>query len=127
MANGTFYYPSKTKEECLKYSFCWTPESIVTGLLSPLNPLTGKCSDGGIIQNLFEWEEAQWIGGTWVTTSWVSRQSVVTNAMRKTIDFPKLQSVVPSSSALSLKTSLQNQVIFTNIFFLVFCLNLVLF
>jgi len=110
LANGTFYYPSNTKEECLKYSYCWTPESIVTGLLNPLDPITGKCSKGEILQSLFEWKEPKWIGGKWASTTWATRQPIRANVIAKTIDFPSLQSSVSFSSTLSLKTAYQNQV-----------------
>jgi hypothetical protein len=110
LANGTFYYPSQTKEECLKYTYCWTSESIVTGLLSPIDPITGNCPEGGTIQSLFEWKEAQWVGGTYAFTEWASRGLIAANDMRTTIDFPLLQNIVSYSSELSIQTSLQNQV-----------------
>lgn len=112
LANGTFYYASKTKDDCLRsnYSYCWTPQSIVTGLLSPRDSVTGNCSVGASPQNLFQWKDAQWIGGTWAYTNWTTRRFVEANAIQQTIDFISLQSVVTFPSALSVKNYLQNQV-----------------
>ncbi len=109
LANGTMYYPSETKEECLSYSYCWTPQSITTGILSPVDSTSGKCSEG-ITKSLFEWIEAKWIGGTWAFTNWTQRQAVAANTVQTTIDFPSLQKHVSSPSSISLKTYLQNQV-----------------
>jgi len=110
LANGTFYYPSESEEECLRYSYCWSPQSIVTGLLSAPDGVTGRCSEGETEESLFEWEEAEWIGGTWADSEWAERRSVQANEIRMTIDFPLLQSSVSYSSDLSMVTSLQNQV-----------------
>lgn len=110
MVNGTFYYPSETKEDCLGYLYCWSPQSIVTGLLTPVDESTGECSEGETMKSLFEWKEAEWIGGTWALTSWTKRESVAANAVRMTIDFPHLQADVSYSAELSMQTSLQNQV-----------------
>ena len=65
---------------------------------------------GQIEQSLFDWIDPKWIGGQWAYTNWASRESVQVNEINQTIDFPKLQKAVASPSAVSLKTSLQNQV-----------------
>jgi hypothetical protein len=109
LANGSFYYTSKTVDECLSYLYCWTPESIVTGILTPLDSM-GQCPEGGRIQSLFEWENATWIGGTWAYTNWTSRNFIAANRISMTIDFPMIQSVVSAPSDLSVKTYFQNQV-----------------
>jgi hypothetical protein len=109
LANGTFYYPSQTKEKCESYTFCWTPQSTVTGLLSPTDE-DGLCPNGGVLQSLFEWVEPQWIGGSWAFTNWTRRQAVSANTIKMTTNFTFLQTAVQASSALSLKTFLQNEV-----------------
>jgi len=109
LANGTFYYPSQSEDECLSHLYCWTPQSIVTGLLTPLDS-NGKCPEGGRVESLFQWKNATWIGGTWAFTNWTTRQAVQANTIRMTIDFPLLQSIVSTPSDLSVKTYLQNQV-----------------
>ena len=93
----------------MSHLYCWTTQSIVTGLLTPLDSM-GRCPEGGRVQSLFQWENATWIGGTWAFTNWTTRQAVPANEMRMSIDFPHLQSVVSSPSDLSVKTYLQNQV-----------------
>lgn len=108
-ANGTFYYLSDTKEKCLSYEYCWSPQSIVTGLLLPLNE-AGECSEGERKQSLFQWRESEWIGGTWAFTNWTKRKAIQANAIKMTLNFTLLQSVVSSPFSISLKTSLQNQV-----------------
>ncbi len=110
LANGTFYYPSVTKEDCLSYLYCWSPQSTITGLMTPPNPQTGNCSDGETMRSLFQWEEAKWIGGTWASTMWTTRRAVTANDIRTSIDFLRLQSAVSFSSSLSQKTFFQNQV-----------------
>lgn len=110
MTNGTFYYVSDSKEKCLSYSYCWTPESMITGLLTLPNEGTGECPSDGRMESVFTWESPKWIGGTWAFTNWTSRQSVQTNTIRKTIDFVRIQEVVAAPSALTLRTFLQNQV-----------------
>jgi len=110
LANGTFYYPSQTEEECLRYSFCWTPDSIVTGLLEPLDPTTGKCPKGGENVSLFEWKKPIWIGGKWAFTNWTRRESVHPYVIANTTNFISLQSNVSFASSLSQKTAYQNQV-----------------
>ena len=109
LANGTFYYPSQSEEECLSYSFCWTPQSIVTGLLTPLDSLTGNCTEARM-QSLFQWESAKWIGGSWAYTNWTLRQPVQANKLAMSINFTLLQSSVSFSADESELTSLQNQV-----------------
>jgi len=110
MANGTFYYPSQSQDECLSHMYCWTPQSIVTGLLSPVDQSTGDCAEGGIKQSIFEWKKPKWMGGTIAYTNWTNRQPVLVNTIRSTIDFPRVQEVVSSPTAISVKTFLQNQV-----------------
>jgi hypothetical protein len=110
IANGTFHYPSISEATCSSYVYCWTPESIVTGILSPLDS-NQQCPDGGIKQSLFHWEKAKWIGGTWAFTNWTIRQAVPANELRVILDFPHLQSVVSSPADLSVKTYLQNEVL----------------
>ena len=109
-ANGTFYFPAQSKEECLRDSLCWTPAFIETGLLVPPDPTTGLCPKNGNLQTIFQWEDAKWIEGTWASSVWVRRQAVRANVIRKTINFPLLQGNVSFPSAISLKTSLQNEV-----------------
>ncbi len=109
LANGTIFYPSDTMEECLRFTYCTTSQTIVTGLLSPADE-NGKCPDGVTPQSLFQWEEAKWIGGTMAYTNWTKREPVQANLISNTIDFPSLQLSVSYSSALSLKIFLQNQV-----------------
>ena len=110
LANGTFYYPLQSEEECLSYSFCWTPQSIVTGLLTPLDSLTGTCSEEGRMQSLFQWESAKWMGGSWAHTKWALRQPVHSNKLALAINFKLLQSNVTFSADKSVLTYLQNQV-----------------
>jgi len=112
LANGTFHFPSTTKEECLHSMYCWTPESIVTGLLLPPDSSSGECPKNGNLQSLFQWEEVQWIEGTWAFTKWTKRDAVQANVVKKTINFLQLQSNVSLPSDLSVKTFLQNQVSF---------------
>ncbi len=109
LANGSFYYPSQTKDECLRDLYCWTPQSSVTGLLIPLD--SNGCPNKGKNQSLFQWEDAKWIEGTWAYTNWTTRKAIPANTVQMTIDFPRLQSVVSSPSDLSVKTYLQNEVI----------------
>jgi hypothetical protein len=108
-ANGRFYFPSKSEEECLSYSYCWSTQSVVTGLLTPPNG-NGECFKGETVRNLFQWNKAKWIGGTWALTNWTKRQAVSANAIRITTNFTLLQSVVSTPAVISLKTFLQNQV-----------------
>ncbi len=75
-------------------------------------PVNGKCSKGETMRSLFDWNEAQWIGGSYGFANWTSRHAVAANAIKQTIDFPRLQSVVTSTAVLLLKTTLQNQVSF---------------
>ena len=110
MSNGKFFYPASSKVECLNYTYCWSPESIVTGLLNPPDGVTGSCLDGETPMNLFEWNDAEWIEGTWASTRWINRQFVYSNTIRKSIDFPLLQNDVSSPASLSLLTGLKNQV-----------------
>jgi hypothetical protein len=107
--NGTFYFPSDSKEECLRYSYCQSLQSSFTGLLSPPNEM-GRCSEGEKMRSLFDWNEAKWIGGTWAYTNWTKREALSANEIRPTTNFTHLQSFVSIPSALSLKTYLQNQV-----------------
>lgn len=110
MANGKFYYPASSKAECLNHSFCWSPDSIVTGLLTPVDTITGSCLDGGVKQSLFTWNEAKWIGGAFASTNWTVRRAVQSNKIQNAINFPLLQSVVSSPADISLVFSLKNQV-----------------
>ena len=88
LANGKFHYPSRTQEECHNISMCWTPDYIKTGLLIP--PINGNhCPDGGHLQTLFQWEEAQWNGGSWVSSLWLDRMSVTPNSLSPMIDNSK--------------------------------------
>lgn len=87
----------------------------MTGLLSPVDPVSGNCSQGGVKKSLFDWKESQWIGGTLVTSKWAIRESVKVNEIRTLIDFPSLQNSVTTPVTLSIKTALQNQV-FNEIF-----------
>jgi hypothetical protein len=106
-------------EECLKYKFCSTPQTTITGLLSPVDS-NGNCSHGGTPQSLFEWKKSKWIGGKLVRTDWRKRESIQANTIKKTIDFQLLQQSVSYSSSLSLKTGLQNQV-WKKVFFFLNC------
>ena len=108
LANGTFYYPSQTEEECMNYTYCWTPQSIVTGLMTSLGQLNGACT--GEVRSLFQWENAKWIGGSWAHTNWTLRQPVQANKMATAIDFTHLQSNVSFPADRSELTALQNQV-----------------
>jgi hypothetical protein len=110
LANGTFYSPSTTKDECLSKNYCWSVDSIVTGLLVEPNE-RGECSEGEVLKSLFEWRDAQWIGGTWAYSQWTKRASVKANVMKATIHFPHLQKNISFPSSLSAKTFLQNQVL----------------
>jgi hypothetical protein len=112
LLNGTFHYPSESREACLgsNYTYCWTSQTSITGLLTPRDSLTGRCPDGGTPQNLFRWEEAMWIGGTWAYAKWTTRQSIRVNNISNTINFPLLESYVSAPSEISLKTSFQNLV-----------------
>ncbi len=109
LANGTFYYVSSTEEDCLRHLYCWSPQSIITGLKSPVDS-DGNCPGGVSPQSLFKWEAPKWIGGTWASSQWTSRQPVHANAIANTIDFKSLQSNVSLASTFSLKVALQNQV-----------------
>ena len=118
LANGTFYYPSQSKEECESYSYCWTPQSIVTGLLTPLDSPTGTCPEGGRVQSLFQWKNAKWFGGSWAHTNWTMRRPIHANKIAMAINFTLLQSMVSFPSDISVLASLQNQVSKVN--FLIF-------
>jgi hypothetical protein len=110
LANGTIYFPSETEDDCLKnYTYCWTPDSIVTGLMVPLNQ-TVNCSDSDR-RNLFEWLEPKWIGGTFAFTNWTQRKSIAANVVSPTLDYTRIQEVVSYPSSLSVKASLQNEVL----------------
>lgn len=111
LASGTFYSPSTTKDECLHQKYCWNVDSIVTGLLVEPNESSGECSEGGVLRGLFEWKDAQWIGGTWAYSQWTKRAPVKVNVMKPTINFLSLQQNVSFPSSLSAKTLLQNQVL----------------
>ena len=110
LVNGTFYYPSQSEEECMKYSYCWTPQSIVTGLLTPLDDATGTCSEDGQVRSLFQWKNAKWIGGSWANTNWTFRQPIQANRVAPVINFILLQANVSFPADKSILTSLQNQV-----------------
>lgn len=110
LANGTFYYPSQTEAECKRYSYCWTPQSIVTGLLTSLDNLTGTCTEEGRVQSLFQWKNATWIGGSLAHTKWLLRRPIQANTMAPAINFTLLQSIVSYPADLSVLSALKNQV-----------------
>jgi hypothetical protein len=68
------------------------------------------CLDGGLPQNLFQWEEAKWIGGTLAFMNWTKQQPVAANTIQMTTNFTYLQQFASSPATVSLKTFLQNKV-----------------
>ena len=110
LANGKFFYPSSSKDQCWEFMYCWGPDSIVTGLLNPPNESTGQCKDGETQLSLFEWKDAEWIGGKLAGTNWTKRESVKANMIANMTNFPLLQLSVSFPAVLSQRTFLQNQV-----------------